>query len=308
MTAKEKISQLQQLIEAALRPLINRDYYLLEVPYYTNIGDTLIWQGELDYLSTFPYKNKGMFALESFKYPAISEKDLIIFQGGGNFGDLWTKHHDFKMSVVEHYPNNEFLFMPQTVYFQEESNMKACAEFLAKYNVTICARDQYSYDLLKANFKNRILLVPDMAFCMNMKRLDRKYNAIKPLLLKRIDPELKTTEALSQYEQCDMDLSDWPTMYDGGRMTRWMYKSKSHPRKAPWMADIYCQWIYRPYLIYTGVKFLRSHTEIYTTRLHGAILAVLLGMKTTFIDNSYGKNSQFYNTWLSDCNIIKMVD
>lgn len=308
MTAQEKIKQLQGIIDQNLRPLINRDYYLLEVPYYTNIGDTLIWQGELDYLKTFPHKRLGMYSCESFKYPVITKETLIIFQGGGNFGDLWTKHHDFKMNVVAHYPENQFLFMPQTVYFEDENNLKKCADFLSNYKATICARDKVSYEILKTHFKNDVLLVPDMAFCMDMTKWNRDCSAQKPLLFKRIDKELKETELLSALEKQDLDISDWPTMYNTGRPTWLMYKSKSLPNRAPWLADLYCQNFYRPYLIRTGVKFLKSHTDIYTTRLHGAILAVMLGMKTTFIDNSYGKNSTFYKTWLEDCDCITMKE
>ena len=310
MTVETKIEQLQSQIKSALTPLVNRDYWLLEVPYYTNIGDTLIWQGELDFLKHLPFKNKGMYALESFKYPKISEKDLIIFQGGGNFGDLWTKHHDFKMHVVEHYPYNEFLFMPQTVYFQEEGNLKECAEFLSKYNVTICARDKHSYEILTKNFSNRILLVPDMAFCMDLSAWEKEYTATRPLLLKRIDAELKETPILSHLEKEGYDVSDWPTMYDKDRMTRIMYKTKQKKMRTytPWAMDVFCRFFYRPFLIRTGVEFINSHTDIYSTRLHGAILSLLLGKNTIFIDNSYGKNSQFYDTWLRDCDNIKMVN
>lgn len=306
MTSHEKILQLKGVIDKNLRSIINRDYYLLEVPYYTNIGDTLIWQGELDFLKTFPHKCIGMYSLESFKYPSIDEKTLIIFQGGGNFGDLWTKHHDFKMKVVTHYPKNEFLFMPQTVHFEDENNLKKCAEFLANYNVTICARDNMSYEILTTYFKNNVLLVPDMAFYMDVKRWNKHYRAERPLLFKRIDKELKQTEYLSALENQDVDISDWPTMYNTGRPTWLMYKSKSLPNRAPWLADFYCQIFYRPYLIRTAVKFLKTHTEIYTTRLHGAIFSVMLNLKTTFIDNSYGKNRTFYDTWLSDCDCITM--
>lgn len=306
MTSQDKILQLRHTISESLCPIINRDYYLLEVPYYTNIGDTLIWQGERDFLSGFPYHCKGAFSLESFRFPKIDGDVLIIFQGGGNFGDLWCKHHDFKMKVVEHYPNNEFLFMPQTVFFQDNEKLKKCAEFLSHYNVTICARDQHSFELLIETFKNRILLVPDMAFCMNIQCWDRKYSAKKPLLLKRIDIELRNTDSLMRYENADMEISDWPTIYNQDVMTRCMYISKSFPRKAPWLADLFCTWLYRPYLIRVGVKFLRSHSEIITTRLHGAILSLLLGMKVSFIDNSYGKNRQFYDTWLKDCECISM--
>ena len=156
MNAVEKVKALSKKISEALTPLINRDYWLLEVPYYSNIGDTLIWQGERDFLGTLPHKCLGMHSLESFAFPEIDKNDLILFQGGGNFGDLWTRHHDFKMKVVEMYPDNEFIFLPQTVYFEREENMRKCAAFLADKKVTICARDEVSYHLLKANFSRRV--------------------------------------------------------------------------------------------------------------------------------------------------------
>ena len=49
-----------------------------------------------------------------------------------------------------------------------------------------------------------------------------------------------------------------------------------------------------------GVKFINEYEEVYTTRLHGYILSVLLAKRVYMIDNSYGKNSNFYNTWMTD--------
>lgn len=309
MTTREKILQLQGVINSNLRPLIDRDYYLLEVPYYTNIGDTLIWQGELDYLKTISHKCLGMCSYESRRYPMIQENALIIFQGGGNFGDLWVHPQEFRMKIMAEYPKHQFLFMPQTVYFKDENNLKKCADFFANYNATICARDQMSYEILKTHFKNNILLVPDMAFCIDMQQWDHVCSAEKPLVFKRTDVELKQSKFLMSLDKEDVDVSDWPTMCD--RPT-WWSKSKKISRKisryVPCIYDWFCQTFYRQYLIRTGVKFLKSHTEVYTTRLHGAILAVLLGMKTTFMDNSYGKNRTFYETWLKDCDNITWVE
>ena len=55
------------------------------------------------------------------------------------------------------------------------------------------------------------------------------------------------------------------------------------------------------------MKQLGAYKTIYTTRLHAAILGVLLGKKVVFMDNSYGKNRGFYETWLKDCNSVKMM-
>jgi exopolysaccharide biosynthesis predicted pyruvyltransferase EpsI len=48
------------------------------------------------------------------------------------------------------------------------------------------------------------------------------------------------------------------------------------------------------------VSFLSKHEYIYTTRLHGAILALLLGKRFFLINNNYGKNKNFFETWLTE--------
>lgn len=315
MTFSQKIFELKNKICEILIPLIQSDYWLLEVPYHPNIGDTLIWQGEMDFLKNIPFKCKGMFALETFKFPEIKETDIILFNGGGNFGDLWTKHHDFKMEVVRRYPKNKFLFFPQTVYFEKRENLEACARFLSQYDVTICARDRVSYQTLCHHFKNKILLVPDMAFCMNMKKWQKtSYRAAEiPLILKRSDKELKASFAL---ERCLQTVSpatvmDWPTMGAWNRIEyfKWQVLRVARKFRQLWMYDVYMRYIYRPYLIKAGIGILKSHTDIYTTRLHTCILSILLEKeKIFFFDNSYGKNKQFYDTWLMDCENVQMME
>ena len=45
MTSAEKVAQLRALLCDTLLPLINNDYIFLDIPYYSNPGDTLIWEG-----------------------------------------------------------------------------------------------------------------------------------------------------------------------------------------------------------------------------------------------------------------------
>lgn len=316
MTCSDKVVELRGKIEQALISLVNRNYWLLEVPYYSNIGDTLIWQGERDFLVGLPHRCRGMHSLESFAFPEIDKHDLILFQGGGNFGDLWTRHHDFKMKVVETYPENEFIFLPQTVYFEHEENLKKCAAFLADKKITICARDEASYRLLKANFSNRILLVPDMAFCIRMEKWYEPCTGKGEFLLKREDKELQTSEYLAEIEKRDgITISDWVTFRGDTKCERIFNRVRGLARRRPFrvtslgkrMIDFYGAHIYRPFLVRSGVKQLGAYETIYTTRLHAAILGVLLGKKVVFMDNSYGKNSGFYETWFKDCDAVKMM-
>lgn len=65
------------------------------------------------------------------------------------------------------------------------------------------------------------------------------------------------------------------------------------------------QWIYTFHM--PCFSFVNSYNYIYTTRLHIAILATLLEKPCTFIDNNYGKNSGFYQTWLNDIDDIIFI-
>jgi pyruvyl transferase EpsO len=62
-----------------------------------------------------------------------------------------------------------------------------------------------------------------------------------------------------------------------------------------------------PKLARCGVEFLCSYKQIYVTRLHAAILSTLLGKDVYLINNSYGKNIQFYSTWLHDADNVTLI-
>lgn len=312
MDRRNKIIAFRDIILQNIMSRIMRDYWLLEVPFYSNIGDTLIWQGEIDFLQKVRAKCKGMYSLETFRFPKIKQDDLILFQGGGNFGDLWPRHHDFKMKVVDAYPANEFLFLPQTVYFENPDNMRRCAKKLSGKAVTICARDKVSYQVLKENFDNEILLVPDMAFCIDM---GKWHSAIiepsgKNLLLKREDKELASSDALVKFEEMPgTDISDWVTFRGDNACERNFNRLRRVVNRRPlrnlgvgqFLLGAYMYYIYRPFLVRSGIRQLSAYNEIYTTRLHAGILGLLLGKRIKFFDNTYGKNSHFYETWLADC-------
>ncbi len=308
MRGEQAVSLLRQKIESSLLALIDSDYHLLEVPYYANVGDMLIWQGELDFLRNVPHKCRGMHSLETFRYRDIAESDIILFQGGGNFGDLWTCNHQFKMDVAKAYPRNKMIFFPQSVWFNSHDNLLRCANDLKNLqNVTICARDERSYKLLQKYFSNSIMLVPDMAFCMDMSRWRKPCNPRRDLLLLRNDAESRSSSQLEAVRSGPgIDISDWPSMEQGRYPNAVLYAMKILHRQVPYILDLYAQKIYRKKVISSGVEFVSRAKHVYTTRLHGAILALLLGKRVSVFDNSYGKCGDFVKTWLSDCSDIEL--
>lgn len=57
-----------------------------------------------------------------------------------------------------------------------------------------------------------------------------------------------------------------------------------------------------------GIDFFSKYDAIYTTRLHGLILAILMNKKIYLLDNNYGKIKNFYNTWLKDFEGITILN
>jgi pyruvyl transferase EpsO len=145
------------------------------------------------------------------------KKILIFLQGGGNFGDLWEVHQNFRKEIIKNYPENQIIILPQTVFYNDKSKMKTDAELFAKHkDLTICARDKKSEQILKNNFQNEIILVPDMAFCIPQKEL-KKYAVPEipdsTLLFKRTDMEINNSiDYLQHISQKQFDTHDWITM------------------------------------------------------------------------------------------------
>lgn len=222
------------------------------------------------------------------------------------------------MKVIEKYKKNKIFIFPQTVHYKSQSRLLSDAKAFSKNkNVTICARDKKSFELLSNNFKNEILLVPDMAFASTYKVNNNIPKSSKNLFLLRKDREVSNTiyvESLQSFNICD-----WPTFNHN------VYN----------IAQIFCEkinrWISKPYynkivkgkmgdttfgllkvrdctkMIKEGVDYISEYNLVVTTRLHGHILSLLLGIPSIMIDNNYGKNSSFYETWLEHIHISKCV-
>ena len=165
-----KINNLKLIIDEVLAPEITNDYIYLDLPYYTNIGDTLIWEGTKEFLRSLPYKCLYASDMNYFVEQSISSNTIILLQGGGNFGDLYREHTNFRKKIIQLYPQNKVIILPQSVYYENEQNLLNDIIFYSKYkNVLICTREQFSYQFIKSKFlHNRVLLMPDLAFYINI--------------------------------------------------------------------------------------------------------------------------------------------
>lgn len=320
MDAHEKIQQLRDEIKCQLKPLIGEKCILTDLPYHNNLGDVLIWQGELDFLESINKKPINQSNYLTFSYPQVDDQTTILLHGGGNFGDLYRVIQEFRLKVISNYLDRRIIVFPQSVWYSDTSLIAKDSKILSTHNdLYICARDKVSYDFMKKHFPtNNILLVPDMAFCIDESRLMqyRKKYLSKKLYFKRLDKEaaLSTPLELGQ----DYDVHDWPTIENNSNTFYSIYKTWGLARRLKYffgisnilysISDIYASKVVKNKLVKQACKFLSPYGSVVTTRLHAMILSVLLHKNVEYIDNTTGKLSAFADTWLKDCKNIKQYN
>lgn len=314
----------KEIIFRSLDPLIKQDYCLLDVPDHNNIGDHLIYQGELEYLKRLPYKMLYSANETYTRYDRIPEGCTILLNGGGNFGDLWRWFQTYRLNIVKSFPRNKIIILPQTVYYKDGKVLLDDSKiFNGHPDLTICVRDTTSYGILKKNCtNNNILLVPDMAFCLDLDKHLNKNQTQKALIFERRDQEMngsydsgKIKELISKDKAIDVE--DWPSYSKTKSVEGFqnlLYKANrtiSRKLKNTGLINdcfgLNSKSLSTEYLL-QGVKFINKYDEVYTTRLHGFILSLLLDKTVYLIDNSYGKNSTFYNTWAKDFKNSYLLD
>lgn len=321
MKANSKVKILKKKIADCLLPLLDHDYVLYGLPYYTNIGDTLIWEGELELLREVPFKCLGVCGLNEVPKVSLSKDTIILITGGGYWGDVWRKSFENMLEAIKDHLDNKIIFLPASMHYENKENIEKDASFLSKFhNLTICARDKVSFDFAQKYFSNSVMLVPDMAFYIKESYLRQWMvpTEDKNLFLKRKDKELSDS-SLHIYIK-NAEVHDWPTMenepsfkeklcykilYEIERFKVYCPRFESQGKL---LRDYIYYSILRPCMTQCGVRFISSYKKIYTTRLHVLILSVLLEKKVEIIDNSYGKLSSYYNTWLSDVDNISFYD
>lgn len=312
----EKKKELQGVIDRQLAGYIDNDYIIPDCPFHTNIGDSLIWGGEITFLNTFSHKCLFQTSIDTFNFDRkIDENVIIIMHGGGNFGDVWRGCSTFRNRLILKYPHNRILVFPQTIHYEKETFLQEDIEVYSRHKkITICARDNESYNFLKKNFHNEILLVPDMAYYLDNELFEETKKKEKVLFLKRTDKEFCDEQKYALIPH-DAEIHDWPTIETEHEVYTLLFRKQNGiisrlynklNRNKDWIDDFWIKKIL-PYNIHAGINFLNSYDTVYTTRMHGAILSMMLGKTVFLFNNSYGKNANYYDTWLQDVNNVTLL-
>lgn len=272
--------------------------YYIEYPIYENIGDILIMKGTEKFFLNNEINVIKKYSLANFpKGLEIPEDIIIVCQGGGNFGDLYQGPQQLREHLIEAYPNNKIVILPQTIHFQNENNLERSIGIFSKHsNLHLFVRDENSYNAIKSQSHINVYLCPDMAHQLwPLKNVNTSID--KTLYFIRTDSEGVGKLTKSDYSG---DILDWPTLLSSidKKVIKVFQLSARLDKILKNRLPIKKLWdIYSDYLVNKSTKIFSKYKKIESSRLHGHLLACLLDKENIVRDNSYGKNSTYYNAW-----------
>ena len=138
-----------------------------ELPCFDNLGDHAIAYVSKEMLQSFcnEHKEYQLFVVDGWNIDKaistlkkkLTPEDVVICQGGGNFGSLYEFAEIYRGKVFKYLKNSRIILMPQTCFYSEdETGRKALEEdkrLIADCkDITLFARDEKSLDFMRDNF------------------------------------------------------------------------------------------------------------------------------------------------------------
>lgn len=307
--ARQEIATELDRVLAAVLPKRIPSACFIDVPASPNVGDPVIFLGQLDYMRR-AHPECRMWFIDRFNYVPHMEEwlektDLLLVQGGGNFGDIWRDAHAFRLRIMERFAHKTIVQLPQSVHFSDPAGIAETSRVLAmQRDFTLIARDDKSLAFATENLPCRTVLSPDMAFAMDP--IARTAPVLDFLCLLRSDHEAKAdhgaiTDVLRQagvtFAATDWLTEDAPDVLEHdarmiGRLRRRrlaMYLLRG--------ASLRAREAYGRARLAYGSALLSRGRRVITDRLHAHVLCCLLGIPHFVLDSFDGKVSAMYRTW-----------
>lgn len=273
--------------------------FLIGIPEHGNLGDQAIGYAEKEFLSKI-VSNRKVFYITEYgfynkylhlkKFLRKNPNSEILWHGGGNIGDIYKFHETMRLFAVEKLPNVKFTIMPQSIDYNDDSKKLCYAKkiYNSHLKLTFCTREKESYEKAKRYFpKCKVYLVPDivMTYKPNIKIINRQ----NVLLCTRNDIEVNT-ESKSNIKRIIkiLEKDDIP------------YKVTDTVDEENYS----CEFKKQGEGLYNKWKQFASSKVVITDRLHGMIFSLITNTPCIALDNSTGKVSSFYHTWLEGSKIL----
>jgi exopolysaccharide biosynthesis predicted pyruvyltransferase EpsI len=308
------VQQLQLRIDQEVLPIIGEKpprIVLLDAPDHPNVGDQAILLGELAFLRRhFPQSKLHVASYTTYHAgldELIRDADLTFLHGGGNFGDIWPQHHEFRLYVLETFRDRRLIQFPQSIFFSDTAALErtqraiaACADF------HLLARDERAFNFAREKLACPTTMCPDMAFSLGP--LTPARPAMDVFCLFRTDkevlePKARAVARLLADAGLSHQIEDWLDEPARAKYFHGILRRLAKRRVATSAVSSYGQYAFEMYArarLKRGIRLLSRGEVVMTDRLHGFILSTLLGRRRFVWDSFDGKISAFHDTWLPD--------
>lgn len=309
------LDSLRQRVHEEVRQAVPRGpVALLDFPDYANPGDSAIWLGALECLRALgfdpPAYTSDQRTFDEASLRRALPRGTILFTGGGNLGDLWPRHQAFRERVLRGFPDHAIVQLPQSIHFDDPAALESArVAFTEHANVTLMVRDQRSMQVATEQLGCATRFSPDLAFCLP-KLPERPAPSVDVLRLYRTDHESSRASQTSAHATVDW-VDDLATPL---RKFVWMAGDSRIKRRFSFFESTYRQILSACYprlaeqRLRRGFDLLGSARLVATDRLHGHILAVLLGVSHIVIGDRNGKVRGFYDAWTSTSTAARWAD
>lgn len=275
-----------------------RDIWLIGTPEFGNLGDHAISETEWEILLGM-YPKERIHEVTMNDYWSVREKlekeikkaDLLVFQGGGNIGNLWPKSEYIRRDAFDIWKMQKKVVMPQSIFFTEDEEGKKELELTKRAyavpNLVLACRDETAYRFAKKNLSCRTIFTPDTVLFHDPRKRDVKIEKSSVVICLRNDKEKsidarETGAVISMAKKYYKDIKRVDTV--GEKQTR------ATRRKA----------------LEEFVTYISDAEIVITDRLHCMIFCALEGIPCIALDNSYGKLKGGYH-WLSSLDHIVYI-
>lgn len=274
--------------------------FIMFAANYNNLGDIAITKAQTEFLKSnlskdyeiVPISVEKTFHVYKSMKKAINKDTIITLIGGGNSGTTYEFIEWPRRFVLKKFKKCRIISFPQSVYYgKSDCDNLYKKEFISICkkcnNLTLIAREQQSYDIYKEMLGNsvRILLTPDIVFSLNeIEKTDRKgvslifRNDIEKAIDSKTEEKMKNYCKIKEYQVTYDDTCDVHITGNGF------------------------------YELLIFINKIKKKELVITDRLHGMILAYITGTPCIVLDNNNHKIKSTYDTWLSDCGRITLID
>lgn len=285
----------------------NRPIVYLDYPLHLNVGDLCLQLGAEQLFSDLGLRviaRASMFNGAPLLRRRFDPSVTIVLHAGGNLGDLWPGHQDFREAVVAAFPGNRIVVLPQSLHFAERQGFEACmARWVRHPDLHLVLRDRPSYERVAEHLGERAYLAPDLAHGLYERapfgeRAERSGKGTMRLVRQDVEALVLPDHAAAAERHFD-----WAQIYTSADRRAYALLRRLHrlDSRLPVSLPIYPAWRrFAERAVARGSDHLCRFAEVDSDRLHGMLMSLLLHRRVRWRESRTGKTSAYVSTWLSD--------